>query len=144
MLLREIQNDNKEMKQFLKKYHKLFFLAVAILLLYPTLQSGYIFALDWMVTPNVALADINFGTYSLSSVIARLLSIAFTFAVWQRILLFVTVFLAGLAGFRLATRTGNVYAQYFAGLFFIFNPFVYARLLEQTGIATGSVAFFGF
>jgi hypothetical protein len=132
------------MEQFLQKYHRLFFFAVALLLLYPTLQGGYIFLLDWMVTPAVTWADIYWWSDPLTTSVARLASIMISFAVWQRIFLLGTIFFLGLAGFRLARATGNIYAQYFSGLLLIFNPFIYARLAEQLGIAAGSAALFWF
>lgn len=132
------------MKKFLKKHHKLFFSIIALLLLYPTFQKGYIFLLDWGVDPNISFADINSGIDSIGSILYKLGAIIFPFSVFQRIFLFGIVYFLGIAGFRLAKRTGNVSAQYFAGLFLIFNPFVYARLVEQPGVALGSVLFFWF
>ncbi|EKE10695.1 MAG: hypothetical protein ACD_15C00212G0016 [uncultured bacterium] len=132
------------MEQFLRKYHKLFFLGLAAFLLYPAFQGGYIFLLDWAVTPNLSWADINFRLDSLTTIAARIFSLLFSFAVWQRIFLLGIIFFLGLGGFRLAQKTGNIYAQYFSGLFLIFNPFIYARLMEQPGIAAGSAAFFWF
>jgi hypothetical protein len=129
-------------EQFLKKYYMAIFFAVAVLLLSPTLQAGYIFLLDWTVAPNVTLADIHWGSDPVTTIGARLASMLISFAVWQRLFLLGIVFLLGLAGFRLARPTGNVYAQYFSGLFLIFNPFIYARLAEQPGIAAGSAALF--
>ncbi|MFA5993705.1 MAG: hypothetical protein WC823_01970 [Parcubacteria group bacterium] len=130
------------MEQFLKKYYSAIFFAVALLLLSPTLQGGYIFLLDWTVTPVVTWADIRWGSDPVTTIGVRLASMLISFAVWQRLFLLGIVFLLGLAGFRLARRTGNVYAQYFAGLLLIFNPFIYARLAEQPGIAAGSAALF--
>ena len=40
------------MKLLLEKYNKIIFALVALLFLYPTFQKGYIFLLDWGVTPN--------------------------------------------------------------------------------------------
>lgn len=133
-----------KMEKYLKKYHYLFFFGLTIFLLYPTFQSGYIFLLDWMVTPNVSWADINLGTDSLTVILSRIFSIFLSFEVFQKLFLAAIVLFLGLGGFRLAKRTGNVYAQYFSGLFLIFNPFIYARLVEQPGIAAGSAALFWF
>lgn len=132
------------MEKFLKKYYRIFFGGVAILLLYPTFARGYIFLLDWLVEPNISRVDINPTVDSVGLILYKLGGILFSFGVFQRIFLFATVYFLGIAGFRLAKRTGNVFAQYFAGLFLIFNPFVYARLMEQPGVALGSVLFFWF
>jgi len=132
------------MEKYLKKYHYLFFFGLAIFLLYPTFRSGYIFLLDWTVTPQVSWSDINFGVDSITAILSRIFSIFFSFELFQRFFLMAIIFFLGLGGFRLAKRTENVYAQYFSGLFFIFNPFIYARLVEQPGIAAGSAALFWF
>lgn len=132
------------MKKIFEKYYKLFFPAVAVLLLYPTLQKGYIFLLDWMAEPNISFSDINFLTDSVGWILYKLLAIVFSFGVFQRILLFAVVYFLGLAGFRLAKRTNNIYAQYFAGFFLIFNPFIYARLVEQINVVMGGVLFLWF
>jgi hypothetical protein len=130
-------------KSFFEKYYRCFFLGLTLLLLYPTFQKGYIFILDWEVNPNISLSDITFFDPILI-IFSKLLAIIFSFGIYQKIFLFVTVYFLGLAGFRLAKGTGNIYARYFAGLFFIFNPFIYARLIEQPGIAIGSMLFFWF
>ena len=132
------------MEKFLKKYYKLFFLAVALFLLYPTFQKGYIFLLDWDIIMNISLADIAWKTDSIVRIISSILALIFSFGVFQRIYLFAIIFFLGLAGFCLAKKTNNIFAQYFAGLFLIFNPFIYARLIEQPGVALGSLFFFWF
>ena len=132
------------MEKFLEKYHKLFFLAAAIFLLYPTFQSGYIFLLDWTVRPDLSLADVDWKADSIIRIINYGLASIFSFEIFQRIYLLATIFFLGLAGFRLAKKTNNIFAQYFAGIFLIFNPFIYARLVEQPGIALGALFFFWF
>ena len=132
------------MEKFLEKYHKLFFLAIAIFLLYPTFQSGYIFLLDWPVRPDLSLADVNWKVDSIVRIINYSLASIFSFEIFQRIYLLAIIFFLGLAGFRLAKKTNNIFARYFAGIFLIFNPFIYARLVEQPGIALGSLFFFWF
>lgn len=132
------------MKHLFEKYNKIFFALVALLLLYPTFQKGYIFLLDWGIAPNLSLSDINWVTDPIVKIVYSLLAMIFTFGVFQRIYLFAIIFFLGVAGYRLAKKTGNIYARYFAGLFLIFNPFIYARLVEQPGIALGSLFFFWF
>lgn len=132
------------MENIFRKYYHLVFLGIALVLLYPTFGQGYIFLLDWLVRPNIFLADINWALDPITSIIFKLAEVVFSFAVFQRIFFFFTIYLLGISGFRLAKRTGNIFAQYFAGIFFIFNPFIYARLIEQPGIALGSALFFWF
>lgn len=132
------------MKLLFQKYNKIVFALVALVLLYPTFQKGYIFLLDWGIAPNLSLSDINWKADPIVKIVYSLLAMIFTFGVFQRIYLFAIIFFLGVAGYRLAKRTGNIYARYFAGLFLIFNPFIYARLVEQPGIALGSLFFFWF
>jgi hypothetical protein len=130
-------------KSFFEKYHRFFFLGLTLLLLYPTFQKGYIFLLDGEVNPNISLADINLFD-PVTTIFSKFLAIVFSFGIYQIIYLFATVYFLGLAGFRLAKGTSNIYARYFSGLFLIFNPFVYARLIEQPGVVIGSMFFFWF
>ncbi len=132
------------MKKIFEKYNKIVFALIALLLLYPTFQKGYIFLLDSNVTSNLSLSDINWATDPIVKIVYSLLAMIFTFGVFQRVYLFAIIFFLGIAGYRLAKKTGSIYARYFAGLFLIFNPFVYARLVEQPGIALGSLFFFWF
>jgi hypothetical protein len=132
------------MKSFFKKYHWLVFGIIPLILIYPSFQAGYIFALDWSIRPFITLSDIEW-TRPLGWILFDLFSVIFSFEVFQRIFLWALFFLAGLAGFRLVRKTKNIYAQYFAGLFLVFNPFLYARAVEQTMIVgAGTVAFFWF
>lgn len=132
------------MKKIFEKYYKIVFALVALILLYPILQRGYIMLLDWMVEPNISLTDINFSIDSIGIIAYKILAIILGFGVTQRIVLFAIVFFIGTAGFRLTKRTGNIFAQYFAGLFLIFNPFLYARIIEQPNVAGGAVLFLWF
>ncbi len=132
------------MKKIFEEYHKVFFALIAVLLLYPTLQKGYVMLLDWSVLPNISLADITWSLDSVGAIIYKSLSIILGVEIVQRIVLFSIVFFAGTAGFRLAKRAGTVFAQYFAGLLLIFNPLIYARTIEQPNIAGGTVLFFWF
>ena len=132
------------MKKIFEKYYWIIFAFLAILLLYPTFQNGYIFLLDWTVRPDLSLADADCKVDSIVRIINYGLASIFSFGIFQRIFLFAIIFFLGLAGFRLAKNTGNIFARYFAGIFLIFNPFIYARLIEQPGIALGSLFFFWF
>jgi hypothetical protein len=132
------------MKNFFKNHSWLVFALIAIGLIYPSFQSGYIFSLDWAVKPFITFSDLNWYD-PLGWIVCDFFSVIFTFAIFQRIFLFGLLFLLGLAGFRLVKKTNNLYAQYFSGLLLIFNPFIYARIVEQTMmIGAGSVAFFWF
>lgn len=130
------------MKNFFKKRYALVFFLVTLFLVYPIFQGGYIFLLDWDVTPYISWEDIDLRTNSLGIVLYKAASISLGFGTVQRIVVLSILFFAGMAGFRLARRFGSVWAQYFAGLLCMLNPFLYARLVEQPGIAAGAVFFF--
>jgi len=132
------------MEKLLEKNHKIIFAVIAFFLIYPTFQRGYIFLLDWMALPNAGITDINWSFDSIGIILYKLLSVMLGFGIIQRIVLFAIIFFAGTAGFRLAKKTRNIYARYFSGLFFIFNPFIYARIVEQPNIAGGAVLFLWF
>lgn len=132
------------MEKIFIKYRHLIFFAIAFILLYPTFQKGYIFLLDWGVYLNISFSDINLQADTLSTILFKFLEVVFSFGIFQRIFLFGVLFFLGVAGFRLAKKTGNVYARYFCGIFLMFNPFIYARLVEQPGVALGSLLFFWF
>lgn len=128
------------MKRFFEKYYWVFFAGVAIVLIYPSFAPGYIFALDWAISPFITWSDIVW-TDPAGWIICDVFSVVLTSAVFQRVLLFMIIFLMGVAGFRATKNTHNIFAQYFAGLFLIFNPFFYARMIEQTMlIGAGVVA----
>jgi hypothetical protein len=134
-----------KMEENLRKYHWLFFFAIALLLLYPTLQHGYIMLLDWSVEPFVSFSSISLRIDPLGWIVCKIFGSVLTFGVFQRVFLFLLIVFSGMAGFRLAKKTNNIYAQYFAGLSLFFNPFMYARIVEQTmQIAGGSLMFFWF
>lgn len=132
------------MKTYLEKYYWLFFLLVTVFLLYPTFSGGYVFLLDWQIKPFMSFSDIDFWSDTFYQMVSKLLAVFLSFAVFQRVILLATVFLLGITGFHLAKKTGNIYARYFSGLFLIFNPFIYGRVLEQTGIALGCAVFYWF
>lgn len=135
----------KGTKEFFSFFRGGILFVVSAILLYTTFRSGYIMLLDWPLYPFIRFSDINFWTDPIGSVLYKFFSIIFTPDVFQRVFLFGVIFLVGMAGFRLAKKTNNIYAQYFAGLFLIFNPFIYARLVEQTMIVGGgSIAFLWF
>lgn len=129
---------------FFNKYHWVIFSLVAMILIYPSFAPGYIFAIDWKITPFITWHDIAW-TDPIGWIICDIGAVLLGFGTFQRILLFGMIVLMGMAGFRLVKRLNNVYAGYFSGLLLIFNPFFYARMVEQTMIVgMGIVAFMWF
>jgi len=98
------------------------FLAISILL--PLLKSGYIFAMDMVFTPRLRWpSEFNFP-----SAILHLLNFILPSQIIQKILLFLILFLGGVGMYKLVPAESG-FARYFAGIFYIFNPWIYSRFL---------------
>jgi len=108
----------------------------------PLLSSGYILTLDMIYSPNLDFIPSFFGlTESVSSVSA---AIPFQLLqqvgsglppgwLFQKIVLFLILFLAAVGAHRLFRRQGI--GAYFAGLLYMINPFTYVRFLAgQWGV----------
>ncbi len=98
------------------------FLAISILL--PLLKPGYIFAMDMVFTPRLRWpSEFNFP-----GAVLYLLNFILPSQIIQKILLFLVLFLGGV-GMHKLVPVRNEFAKYFAGIFYIFNPWIYSRFL---------------
>ncbi len=124
-------------KKRLTQYgHWLFFVTLALVIMGPLLQKGYILALDMVFGPVSASArDLLFG-FEAPVLGARLLpelllAVAGALGpVWlvQKIILLSIFTLAGIGAYRLPPVPSRA-ARYYAGLLYGVNPFVYVRFL---------------
>lgn len=98
--------------------------ALALFILLPLLKSGFIFAMDMIFAPQIKLAVnsdlLNIFLYSLNFVLPS--------SIIQKVIMFLVILLAGL-GMHKLVPSKEVWPKYFAGIFYIFNPFVYSRFL---------------
>jgi len=109
---------------------------LALVILLPLLLPGYVLTLDMVFTPHVAWPAELTTTYPLD-VLLWLLSQLLPGDVIQKIILFAILLLSGVGMHLLAReivlKQSNArmleFAAYFAGLFYVINPFIYARLM---------------
>lgn len=107
--------------------------ALTILILLPIFLPGYILTLDMVFTPHMPWPAELTNTY-LFDVLLWLLNQILPGDVLQKIILFSILLLAGV-GTHLLTRQLSrsisywQVAAYFAGIFYMINPFIYARLM---------------
>ncbi len=117
-----------------KTYFSLFFAVVTALIVVPLWRDGYLFLLDWGIGGGSAdlwqnsllqLALITVGAYM-------------PYEIFQKMLLSGMIFSLGVGGYLFARQVilddGKEVVRdivsYISGVFMIFNPFVYARLVD--------------
>jgi hypothetical protein len=98
--------------------------ALALIILFPLLKSGYIFAMDMVFTPYLRWPE----PFNVPGAFLYLLNFILPSQIIQKILLFLILFLSGVGMHRLIPNE-NELPKYFAGIFYIFNPFVYSHFL---------------
>lgn len=98
--------------------------ALALVILLPLFKSGYIFAMDMVFTPRLAWPE----QFNIPGAFLYFLNLILPSPVIQKILLFLVLFLAGIGMHRLIPFESRL-PKYFAGIFYIFNPWVYSRFL---------------
>src|SRR3989338_6174642 len=107
------------------------FLSLIILMLFLT---QYLFYLDWYTTPILKITEPFFAlreaTYSgLSFLLFRkLLSFFIATSVLQKLSIFFIFFLSGISMHNLINTKSQI-PKYFAGVFYMINPFVYIRFM---------------
>lgn len=111
------------------------FLSLTLLVVLPLfLKPGFIFLLDWAPTPQPT--HIQWGpadNYIIFNFVWWFLDFLFPIGSLQKILLALSFFIAGFGMFRLSVyiniRMIDNWSSYFGGIFYMFNPFVYSRVL---------------
>ena len=104
---------------------------LALLIMGPLLFVGYIQTLDMHWGPIITVPAVSSNTWLLYTVLkalAAVISSQFT----QKLLLLAILTLAGVGAYRLAAErpAQGKAGCYFAGIFYLFNPFVYTRFVE--------------
>jgi len=98
--------------------------ALALVILLPLFRSGYVFAMDMVFTPHLRWPE----PFNVPGAFSYLLNFILPSQVIQKILLFLILFLSGV-GMHKLIPTKDELPRYFAGIFYIFNPFVYSHFL---------------
>jgi len=120
----------------------LIYAVLSVAVLGPLLSSGYILTLDMVYSPNMNFTPSFFGlTESLHSASAAMpfqllqqaISAILPGWLFQKVVLFLILFLAAVGAHRLFRRQGL--GAYFTGLLYMINPFTYVRfLVGQWGV----------
>ncbi len=115
--------------------HYIVYAAMSLLILWPVLAPGFVLTLDMVFTPHIpapSLADAR-ASYPFY-LLLHVLNMVVPADALQKIML-IAIFMAagvgahGLARHILQKQTYAMYGAYFAGLFYIINPFTYDRLM---------------
>jgi hypothetical protein len=104
------------------------FFALALLIFSPILKPGFVFALDLVFAPNLKMPAWFANDFVIRSFFS-LLNIILPSSVIEKLLLFSIVILSGVGMYKLV-QTKSEWPKYFAGIFYIFNPFFYERLVN--------------
>jgi len=130
----------------MKKYLPyILYLILATVVMLPFFSSGFLFLIDMTWTPNIQLAD--YLTNGISShfpitFIFKALNLIVSLDVLQKALLLVILFISGSLMYWLAKRYMRSELAWTAGLFYMFNPFVYERFLAGQWIVLLGYAYF--
>ena len=98
--------------------------ALALVVLLPLLRSGYVFAMDMVFAPNLSWPE----PFNVTGAFLYFLNFIFPGEIVQKIFLFLVLFLAGIGMHRLIPTESRL-PKYFAGIFYVFNPWVYSHFL---------------
>lgn len=98
--------------------------ALALVILLPLLGSGYVFAADMVFTPHLRWPE----PFVATGAFLYFLNLFLPSPIIQKILLFAIIFFSGVGMHKLIPSKSEL-AKYFAGIFYVLNPFVYSRFL---------------
>ncbi len=107
---------------------------IAMVVIVPLLSPGYILTLDMVFTPKLPLSGEVGNTY-LFQTLLHYLNYLVPSQVIEKIILFLILILAGtgmhrLVQYHLQKHTGDTqWGAYFAGIFYMLNPFTYTRFM---------------
>lgn len=113
---------------WLQQKNKIIYLvysALALITLFPLLvKPGYVFVMDMVFTPQLRWPE----PFNIHDSFLYLLNFILPSQVIQKILLFLILFGSGVSMHRLIPGKSEL-PKYFAGIFYVFNPFIYSRFL---------------
>ena len=102
---------------------------LALAIVGPWLQPGYIFALDMVFTPHLRMPDTLTSSYMFHAVL-HVLNFVAPSSVIQKLLLLCVFFLSGVGMHRLVQIVSpHRMGAYFGGVLYAVNPFTYDRLM---------------
>jgi hypothetical protein len=109
------------------------FAGLALTILAPLLRPGHILTMDMAFTPNIPMPDHVTSSY-VFRVFLHWLNVLIPTQVIERLLLFTILFLSGWGAYRLAryldkSKKIDMPGAFFAGAFYMINPFTYSRFM---------------
>jgi hypothetical protein len=111
------------------------YIVLALMVLLPLLKPGFVLTVDMVFTPKLPMPSSVTSSYLLHAML-HILNFVVPAEVLEKLILFAGFFLSGLGMDRLFTilRTKHDAAAwrtgaYFAGIFYMINPFVYTRFM---------------
>jgi hypothetical protein len=124
---------SKLQAQIQNHYAVLYSLILAFLISFNSLGQGYLATLDLVFTPNMNISQ-NAQYFNLSEVLGKYLLLAVNkvipMPIFQFIYLFAVLFFISFLFYKLSiSLTHNKAASLIAGTLYLWNPFVYARIL---------------
>lgn len=128
----------------MKKHASFFLISLFLILVFflPLLNTGYILTFDMSWGPAYPQSDIDSSLWLLH----KLIYLTGLIAGWlpQKLILLATFVLSAYGAYRLLDKAldkKHHYLPYFAGLLYIFNPFVYTRLVTGQWLVLLGYAF---
>lgn len=118
--------------KFKKYLPYILYLLLAILIMRPAFDSGYLFFLDMVWAPDIQLSDYTRNGLSAAfplTLLLKLFSFIISTAWLQKILLLGVFFLSAVAMYIFSRRYLDCAGAFIAGLFYMINPYVYERFL---------------
>lgn len=120
--------------QIIKRYPYLVFLAAALIILLPLFKPGYVLTLDMVFTPDTTVPTANLAGFPFYGLL-WLFNVILPGDVVQKLVLTAVFVAAGTGMYKLTqllqpkTDVAWDIPAFFAGLLYIFNPFVYSRFM---------------
>lgn len=108
--------------------------AVSLAVMLPLLLPGYILTLDLVFAPTIPWPAELSNTYVFNALL-HIVNLALPADVIEKIILWLILILSGVGAHKLVGELApkskfGVWVAYFAGLFYMFNPFVYSRFMS--------------
>ncbi|HKR82015.1 MAG TPA: hypothetical protein VJR27_03365 [Candidatus Saccharimonadales bacterium] len=112
------------------------YVLLAALVMLPLFKPGYVLTVDLVFTPKIPLPDSLSASYPFWAVL-HFINILVQAQIIEKALLFAVLVLAGFGAHsfveklqaKSADGLAGRWAAYFAGVFYMFNPFVYSRFM---------------
>ncbi len=114
------------------KAHIIFYLLLSLIIIRDLLPPKYVIVWHFVIGPNWPNVDILFRSYIWGGILytlsVKLLCLILPNWIVQRIIFFLVFFLSGYSAHKLVDTTREL-PKYFAGLFYMINPFIYIRFI---------------